>query len=234
MVVTAVLWRYWQEQQYEEAVTEVCALLDVKEESFASDQELLGAAGDTDERRYGSPEVSNLALFGCSCCNRLAEKHLRGDWRVACHWCALARRLEGLAHGTAPWALSRFKRLFNAAEAIRVAGKEAKGGTAECQQYHLASERCLRACESIWQRWPTCTSSPESIYTCSLDVANSCCQKAPPAIFWGQVFTEWSRHFDPGLAEVSWQLKDKHLLSLYISIVIYCGSVFILVYWKVA
>ena len=130
MVVTTVLWRYWQEQQYEEAITEVCALLDVKEESFSSDQELLSAAGDTQRplRRIGAfpageENLANLALFGCSCCNRLAEQ-VRKDWRVAAHWCALARCLEAAGDGTGPWAMARFKRLFHAAEAIRVAGKD--------------------------------------------------------------------------------------------------------------
>eukprot|EP00435_Cladocopium_sp_Y103_P027528 s412_g6.t2 len=193
MVVTTVLWRYWQEQQYEEAITEVCALLDVKEESFSSDQELLAAAGDPERPIPGSfpageaENLANLALFGCSCCNRLAEKHVRNDWRVAAHWCALARCLEaaggngGNGCGAGPWAMARFKRLFHAAEAIRVAGKDVQKndetGRLTLPDYHLrASQKCLRECESIWMRWPSCTSSPESIYTC--------------------------------LAEVCWQLKD--------------------------
>lgn len=188
MVVTTVLWRYWQKQQYEEAITEVCALLDVKEESFSSDQELLAAAADTEAIRpipgsfpTGEAEnLANLALFGCSCCNRLAER-VRKDWRVAAHWCALARCLEAAGDGAGPWAMVRFERLFHAAEAIRVAGKDVlkndETGRLTLPDYHLrASHRCLRECESIWLRWPSCTSSPESIYTC--------------------------------LAEVCWQLKD--------------------------
>mmetsp|Transcript_43603 Transcript_43603/g.69143 ORF Transcript_43603/g.69143 Transcript_43603/m.69143 type:complete len:679 (+) Transcript_43603:29-2065(+) len=187
MVVTSVLWRYWQEQQYEEAITEVCALLDVKEESFTSDQDLLAAAGDTQAIRPklralpGIPaeDSANLALFGCSCCNRLAEQ-VHKDWRVTAHWCALARCLEAAGDGAGPWAMARFQRLFHAAEAIRVAGKDVlKNETGRLtlkNDYLQASQRCLRECESIWLRWPSCTSSPESIYTC--------------------------------LAEVCWQLKD--------------------------
>lgn len=166
MVVTAVLWQYWQEQQYEEAITEVCASLDIKEEevlgssSFNGDEELLAAAGDTQPVGFHwLPEKENLALFGCSCCNRLTEKHLRSDWRVAAHWCALARQLEGDAStsstsSTGRWALARFNRLFNAAEAIRVAGKDAERSDARCRKEHFleASQRCLRACEAIWLR----------------------------------------------------------------------------------
>ena len=197
MVVTSVLWRYWQEQQYEEAITEVCALLDVKEESFTSDQDLLAAAGDTQAIRPklralpGIPaeDSANLALFGCSCCNRLAEQ-VHKDWRVTAHWCALARCLEAAGDGAGPWAMARFQRLFHAAEAIRVAGKDVlKNETGRLtlkNDYLQASQRCLRECESIWLRlgisgfretiqsyqisgrWPSCTSSPESIYTCCL------------------------------------------------------------------
>ena len=164
MVVTTVLWRYWQKQQYEEAITEVCALLDVKEESFSSDQELLAAAADTEAIRpipgsfpTGEAEnLANLALFGCSCCNRLAER-VRKDWRVAAHWCALARCLEAAGDGAGPWAMVRFERLFHAAEAIRVAGKDIlkndETGRLTLPDYHLrASHRCLRECESIWLR----------------------------------------------------------------------------------
>jgi hypothetical protein len=164
MVVTTVLWRYWQKQQYEEAITEVCALLDVKEESFSSDQELLAAAGDTEPIRpipgsfpTGEAEnLANLALFGCSCCNRLSEQ-VRKDWRVAAHWCALARCLEAAGDGAGPWAMVRFERLFHAAEAIRVAGKDVlkndETGRLTLPDYHLrASHRCLRECESIWLR----------------------------------------------------------------------------------
>eukprot|EP00438_Fugacium_kawagutii_P024245 Skav223106 [mRNA] locus=scaffold419:714693:717699:+ [translate_table: standard] len=156
MVVTAVLWQYWQEQQYEEAITEVCASLDIKEEevsSFNGDQELLAAAGDTQPLGFHwSPDKENLALFGCSCCNRLTEKHLRSDWRVAAHWCALARHLEGDASTASAgrWALARFHRLFNAAEAIRVAGNAESD--ARKQHFLEASQRCLRACEAMWLR----------------------------------------------------------------------------------
>ena len=123
-------------KQYEEAVTEVCGLLDVKEEAFNSDQELLEAAGDVPSPisptvETHDPNVENLALFGCSCCNRLAERFLRSDWRVAAHWCALARQLECGGTGDR-WAMARFKRLFNAAEAMRLAGKGWRSREAGC------------------------------------------------------------------------------------------------------
>ena len=178
MVVTTVLWRYWQKQQYEEAITEVCALLDVKEESFSSDQELLAAAGDTEPPIRPIPgsfptgeaeNLANLALFGCSCCNRLAER-VRKDWRVAAHWCALARCLEAAGDGAGPWAMVRFERLFHAAEAIRVAGKEVlkhdETGRLTLPDYHLrAFHRCLRECESIWLRLGMSGLEPTSLGT---------------------------------------------------------------------
>ena len=175
MVVTTALWQYWHKQQYEEAVTEVCGLLDVKEEAFNSDQELLEAAGDVTSPISPmvvfthDPNVENLALFGCSCCNRLAERFLRSDWRVSAHWCALARQLECGGTGDR-WAMARFKRLFNAAEAMRLAGKDGDPGKVVTHQLQ-ASRRCLEGCEAIWLRWPSCTSSPESIYTCNLTEA---------------------------------------------------------------
>ena len=171
MVVTTALWQYWHKQQYEEAVTEVCGLLDVKEEAFNSDRQLLEAAGDVTSpispTLTQDPNVENLALFGCSCCNRLAERYLRSDWRVSAHWCALARQLECTSGTGDRWAMARFKRLFNAAEAIRLAGKD-REFFGKLPDHLQASRRCLQGCEAIWLRWPSCTSSPESIYTCSL------------------------------------------------------------------
>ena len=191
MVVTTALWQYWHKQQYEEAVTEVCGLLDVKEEAFNSDQELLEAAGDVTSPisptvETHDPNVENLALFGCSCCNRLAERFLRSDWRVSAHWCALARQLECGGTGDR-WAMARFKRLFNAAEAMRLAGKDGDPGKRVVTHQLQASRRCLEGCEAIWLRWPSCTSSPESIYTClaevcwhlkDMDSVRSSCRKA--------------------------------------------------------
>ncbi|CAJ1399766.1 unnamed protein product [Effrenium voratum] len=114
---------------------------------------------------------ANLALFGCSCCNRLAESHLRaGDWRVAAHWCALGRQLE-LDSPDAEWVAVRFKRLFHAAEAMRLAGKSEKKATGKVSRSLLLSSRsCLEACESLWARCPSCSSCPEGIYTCLAEV----------------------------------------------------------------
>ncbi|CAK9088814.1 Pentatricopeptide repeat-containing protein, partial [Durusdinium trenchii] len=210
-MATRELWQKWHSHHYEEAVTEVCTLLEVHEQAFASDQELLNAASDLGQPgATPSPGLGreDLALFGAACCNRLAEQQ-RSDWRQSAHWCALARQFEG--HGSlhldgpgperppgracqAAWATSRFQRLFTVAEAARAAAKAAKATSTETAQWDLqTSEKCLKACEDLWQRWPSCSSSPESIYTC--------------------------------LAEVCWQLKDmesvrsscRKALSLFMS-----------------
>ena len=157
------LGQYWHEQRYEEAVTQVCRVLHIAEEAHVTDSQLLVAAESTEFAAWLMDPLdlldpldasfANLALFGCSCCNRLAESHLRaGDWRVAAHWCALGRQLE-LDSPDAEWVAVRFKRLFHAAEAMRLAGKSEKKATGKVSRSLLLSSRsCLEACESLWAR----------------------------------------------------------------------------------
>eukprot|EP00913_Durusdinium_trenchii_P033754 g31598.t1 len=156
-MATRELWQKWHSHHYEEAVTEVCTLLEVHEQAFASDQELLNAASDLGQPgATPSPGLGreDLALFGAACCNRLAEQQ-RSDWRQSAHWCALARQFEG--HGSLH---------------LDGPGPERPPGRA-CQDGSPVV-KCLKACEDLWQRWPSCSSSPESIYTCLAELLTTC------------------------------------------------------------
>ena len=129
----------------------------MQEPSFSSDSELLAAASALEP--LDLDHDSNLALLACSCCCRLAERQLRHDWRAACRWCALGRSLERSEGPT--WAAQRFRRLFNASEALRIAARQGVSELSQCRE-------CLLSCESLYKSWPTCSNCPESIYTCCL------------------------------------------------------------------
>ena len=164
MAAFAPLWEHWHARQYEKAVGEVCRLVAVEETLPPDVSDVLAAAGSVAsescvEGRAWSEEDRSVALLGRNCCNRLAERHLRGgNWLEAARWCALAWRLEGdsscanlwLEDGS--WAAARYQRLFHAAEVLRLAGKGQRASHPSRPSYLQTSRKCLEACEETLQR----------------------------------------------------------------------------------
>lgn len=208
MTGLAFIKQLWHEHKYDDALAEVVRLFEITEfkaESQPAETVLAAAGAALWEGSAVTPwladtpvgidpaEEERLALLGCYCCNSLAESHLRRqDWRGAAQYCALAWRLEegdaewaGRWRADGHWAVARYGRLFHAAEAVRVAGKQERGRrpcvprlsaespgaeVPESRAHLAASRRCLEACEEVFRRWPSCTRSPESLYTCLAEV----------------------------------------------------------------